>query len=315
MQEYDAALKQLLQASVGTLLGQLTGGAVIARWVNVELPQVQTRRADLLAETASGEFVHIELQSTNDSDMALRMAEYSLGIYRKLRKWPRQIVLYVGQAPLAMAPELGRAEAGRPGLTFSYTLVDARNLESGPLLESEHVEDNVLAILTRLQDQAGAIRKILERIALAGEPARRTLFAQFLILSGLRTLARAVEEEAQRMPILNDILSHEVIGPAILQGREEGRAEGRQEGRQEGRVEGRQEGRVEGRQEGRAEGRQEGRAEGRQEVIERLLERRFGQLGRSSRARLAKLSAAELDEVAVRILDAASVEDVFPPRP
>ncbi len=30
------------------------------------------------------------------------------------------------------------------------------------------------------------------------------------------------------MPVLNDILEHEVLGPAILQGRREGRREGRQ---------------------------------------------------------------------------------------
>jgi predicted transposase YdaD len=39
------------------------------------------------------------------------------------------------------------------------------------------------------------------------------------------------------MPILNDTLSHEVIGPAILKGREQGREEGKEEGREQGRRE------------------------------------------------------------------------------
>ena len=284
MYEYDIALKQLLQARAGTLLRLLTGGAVIGRWHNVELPRVQTRRADLLGETVDGDLVHIELQARNDSEMALRMAEYALGIYREFGKLPRQIVLYVGQAPLAMNPVLGGTAAGPSGFVFRFALVDARDLEGGPLLDSEHVQDNVLAILTRLQDRAGAIRQILARISAAEEPARHTLLAQFLILSGLRSLAETVEKEAQRMPILNDILDHAVIGPAIRQGLEKGLQEGLEKGLQEGR----------------------------QEMIWRMLERKFGRIPDSIRARVENCSAAELDGVAVRILEARSIEDLFP---
>jgi len=52
--------------------------APIAPWLNVELPEVRNTRVDLLGETATGDLIHIELQSTNDPDMPLRMAEYCL---------------------------------------------------------------------------------------------------------------------------------------------------------------------------------------------------------------------------------------------
>jgi hypothetical protein len=81
------------------------------------------------------------------------------------------------------------------------------------------------------------------------------------------------------MPVLNDILSHEVIGPAIL------------------------------------EGLQKGRQEGRQEVVRRLMEKRFGPIPNRVEARLASLSGSELDEVAVRLLDAGSLEELFQPKP
>ncbi len=81
------------------------------------------------------------------------------------------------------------------------------------------------------------------------------------------------------MPILNDILDHEVIGPAIRKGLAEGRDEGRQE------------------------------------IVLRLLERRFGSLSHSIRDRLFTLSADVLADLAVRILDALSLEVVFPPKP
>ena len=78
------------------------------------------------------------------------------------------------------------------------------------------------------------------------------------------------------MPILNDILSHEVIGPAILQGR------------------------------------QEGRLEGRLEILKRQLEKCFGPIPAWLEPRLATLSTSEDDEVAIRILDTERLEDLFP---
>jgi hypothetical protein len=41
---------------------------------------------------------------------------------------------------------------------------------------------------------------------------------RLLILAGLRNLSRMVEEEARQMPILNDILEHEVIGREYRKG-------------------------------------------------------------------------------------------------
>jgi hypothetical protein len=83
MHEYDIALKGILMRLPGSVPQQLTGFA-ITRWHNAELPQARNPRLGLLGETADGRLVHIELQSTNDPDMALRMAEYAWAIYRKL---------------------------------------------------------------------------------------------------------------------------------------------------------------------------------------------------------------------------------------
>jgi predicted transposase/invertase (TIGR01784 family) len=278
MHEYDVALKVLLQASTDLLLRQLTGVSV-ARWLNVEIPEVSSSRADLLGAAADGTLVHIELQSTNDPDMALRMAEYSLRIYRRFKKFPKQIVLYVGEAKLRM-----NARLTGPDSAFQYTLIDARELDGAQLLASERIEDNLIAILTKLEDRTVAIRNILERIAGLEKSARRDALAQFLIISGMRTLEETIKEEALKMPILNDIMDHKVLGPAILQGRREGRQEGLQEGLQEGR----------------------------HAILRRILEKRFGQIPEWVEKRLTGLPAADLDEVGVRILDASTFEDLFP---
>jgi len=101
MNEYDIALKSVLRRLTGGVLRDLTGFSV-TRWHNVELPAVQNRRADMLGETRNGTLVHIELQSTNQPGMALQMLEYAAAIHGQYCRFPQQMVLYVGEAPLRM---------------------------------------------------------------------------------------------------------------------------------------------------------------------------------------------------------------------
>ena len=98
-------MKLLLQGSARRTMRELTGTDVL-RWLDVELPKVQNLRLDLLGETAGGDLVHLELQSTNEAVIPLRMAECGLGVYRLFGKFPRQILLYVGESPLRMPSEL-----------------------------------------------------------------------------------------------------------------------------------------------------------------------------------------------------------------
>jgi hypothetical protein len=113
---------------------------------------VRHRRADLLGETSDGALVHIELQSTNQAHMARRMLEYSLAIHRNFRRSPKQIVLYVGDAPLRMKGSL----AG-PGLSFQCRVMDIREVDGERFLASECLEENVLAVLMRLGNEREAV--------------------------------------------------------------------------------------------------------------------------------------------------------------
>lgn len=253
-------------------------GETIARWLNVELPEVRNTRVDLLGETTGGGLVHVELQSRNDGRMALRMAEYCLSVYRLFNRFPRQILIYVGDVPLRMDSEL----AG-PDLSFRYELMDIREVDGVPLLESRDVSDNVIAILTRLDDEKTAIRRILGSITRM-EPAKREhSLRQLLIVAGLRRLEDVVEEEARKMPILDDILDHKVLGREFKRGRDEGREEGREEGVRKGEI----------------------------AILRRLIEKRFGTLPQWASERLAGRSAAELEQLSERLLDASTIEDLL----
>jgi predicted transposase YdaD len=62
---------------------------------------------------------------------------------------------------------------------------------------------------------------------------------------------------------------------------------------------------------GKAEGKAEGRTEGRVAMLLRLLTARFGEQPEALRSRLLAASVEQLDRWAERVLDAASVDDVF----
>jgi len=285
MHDYDVALKLLLQTS-GKATMRAVFGATVEKWLDVELPQVQNPRMDLLGETADGGLVHLELQSGNEAAMALRMAEYHLRVYRLYGKFPRQVVLYVGEAPLRMPSELRG-----PDVWFRYRLIDARELDGDRLLESEDVGDNVIAILARLRDQKEAVSRIVGRIAGLAAAERAIAMQQLLILAGLRHLARTVEEEAHKMPIEIDLRENEVIGREIRKAEQASLQEGLQEGLQKGLQKGLQEGEL--------------------LILRRQIEKRFGPMPSWAVERLAMRTAPELEELADRVLDAPSLEDLL----
>jgi hypothetical protein len=240
----------------------------------VELPKVQNLRLDLLGETVDGGLIHLELQSSNDAAMPFRMVEYCLGVHRLFGQFPLQILLYVGEAPMRMENALRG-----PGLLFEYRLIDIRKLDGDRLLESEDIGDNVIAILARLRDHKEAVHKIVERIAGLAMAERETALSQLLILAGLRRLAKTVEQEARKMPIHIDILENEVLGPVFRKGLQEGLQKGLQQGELS--------------------------------ILRRLMEKRFGALPSWAGEKLAALSASELEDLSVRVLDAKNVEELL----
>jgi hypothetical protein len=77
------------------------------------------------------------------------------------------------------------------------------------------------------------------------------------------------------MPILNDIMDNEVVGPLLRQGRAEGRVEGQVE------------------------------------ILLSLIEKRFGKIPPAVSQRVAALKPAQLKRVGLRLLDAHRIEDLF----
>jgi hypothetical protein len=278
LNEYDATLKLLFQGSATGALRELVGVAV-ERWLNVELPRVRSPRVDLLGETHEGELVHVEFQSTNDSAMAHRMAEYYLGIHRQLGRYPQQTLVFVGDERLRMSDRLES-----PAMAFVYRLIDIREMDGEVLINSSKVGDNILSLLGRSPDREDVIRRVLTRIAEGRELDRETALEALLVIAGLRHLEEVVEQEVKKMPVLNDILENKVLGREYKRGVQEGVQQGVQQGLQQGEV----------------------------TLLRRQLQARFGTLPNWVNERLSKSSPSEIEVFGLRLLDPnASLEEVL----
>jgi hypothetical protein len=158
--------------------------------------------------------------------------------------------------------------------------VDIRELDGERLCESPAIGDNVIAILARWPNGKEAVRRILRRIAAFELEKRGKALAQVLILAGLRKLATEIEREVKQMPILNDILDHEVLGREYKRGRQKGKQEGRQEGELN--------------------------------LLRRILVKRFGPLPAWVEKRLADCTVEEIERLGECLSDVASLEQLLP---
>jgi flagellar biosynthesis/type III secretory pathway protein FliH len=89
------------------------------------------------------------------------------------------------------------------------------------------------------------------------------------------------------MPILDDIMDHDLLGPAIRQGREEGREQGREQGREEGLH------------------------EGELRLLRFQIQKRFGTIPACASQRLETFTSSELEQLALKLFNAETIEDLF----
>jgi hypothetical protein len=153
--------------------------------------------------------------------------------------------------------------------------------------------------LARQPDARRAVRRILEKIAASSPERRVEALRELTILAGLRSLGEFVKEEIRQMPILDDIMDHDLLGPLLRQGMAAGEIQGMEKGMETGIAK------------GMAEGMAEGRVEGERAFFQKLATRRFGTLPNWASERVNQLGIEELEDLGVRLLDARSLEELF----
>ncbi len=112
------------------------------------------------------------------------MAEYYLGFHRRLSAHVEMVVLYVGKRPLRVTGAFTT-----PSMRFEFRLLDMREFDGEPLLSSEDLGDNMLALLTRC-DQDRVLRRVEERLRKLPGGEKEEAARLFVVISGLRALER-----------------------------------------------------------------------------------------------------------------------------
>jgi hypothetical protein len=162
-----------------------------------------------------------------------------------------------------------------PAFQCHYKLIDIRDFSEDALINSPYKGDQILAILAKHPNRLKSIRRILAKIATLEGGVRRSALKELFILSGLRKLGKEIRAEVKQVPILEDITTHDLLGPVIRKSRKEGRQEGELA------------------------------------LLRRLIDKRFGAVSSSFEKRLTKLSLAEIEALSLRLFDAKSIEDLF----
>lgn len=265
----------------------------------------------------------LELQSTCEQDMVLRMLVYTGLFYQRLLKEKplRQgerlppvlpIVFYNGDAewwaPLEMSEliESVPASFARHVPSMSMCLIDEKRWS---LEDLEALLDNVVAGLARIdkgqgpEDLAAMVRRFNRWL---DQPDQRALRRD--ILAWLTKVVFPARLPDETIPELGDLDEFQTYVETKMQTwPEQWKAEGREEGLRLGRQEG-----VElGRQEGVELGLRQGQLAGEAAILRRQLEFKFGTVSATSEAHIATASADQLLAWAERLLTAETVDDVF----
>jgi hypothetical protein len=161
-------------------------------------------------------------------------------------------------------------------------------------LESPDIEDNLLAILCRIEGyEREVVRRILYRIAQVTSKERRDLWEQLLILTGLRSIQvqEIVKQEGQKMPITVD-MGETIWGKELFE-------------------KGERKGFLEGERQGILEGERQGKLKGEALILQRQLTQRFGSLPKWAVEKITQAQNEQLEQWSLQLLEAETLEAVF----
>ena len=242
-------------------------------------------------------YLLIEFQSGVESFMAVRVLVYVGLLYQDLirTKWiPSDgclpavlpIVLYNGSRRWTAAQELTPLLQALPGglehcaPMIQYLLIDEGRYDDGELAR----RSNLVAMLFRLENcrhydrVERLVNSLVERLRVSGSDSLRRAFAVWLDKVILARLS------GERVSTVSDLWEKQaMLSERFDEWEKELRQAGRQEGRQEGEV----------------------------LLLIRQLQKRFGELPESVRARLRNAEQHQLEQWAERLLEVANLNELF----
>jgi predicted transposase YdaD len=163
----------------------------------------------VLIESAGREpfIFHLEFQSSNDPNIAARMASYDFMLYLKYRMDVVGVVIYIGEKPMRM-----KNAVSFNGNHYSCRMIDIRDMDPFLFLSSDRSGEIVLGILAGRDEKSRRlmIKKILMRLRkllYKEQTVLRDRIKDLEILSSLRgkEIQQLIIKEEENMPIIIDL--------------------------------------------------------------------------------------------------------------
>ncbi len=229
MGKFDITLRDAI-SKIPQRFVQILTGQKGTKILDNTFPAVKERKADLILELEDGSIFHLELQTKNDKNMTFRMLEYYLLLKQRYRnKSVKQMVLFVGDGKPNMETTIKT-----DSLSFSYRLKDIKTIECKELLESDSLEDKILAVLCDVKDFEKYIKTVVEELMKLPEKERADYIVKLLIALDYRPklkvkLKTMMEERKMPITITEEMAKKD---PFYDLGFKKGKQEGLQEGLQ-----------------------------------------------------------------------------------
>jgi len=230
MIKIDIALRDIVSSIPNTFIKLLTDKKGV-KLLDTSLANVKDKRADLIVELEDKTIFHLELQSFNDKNMPFRMLEYYLLIREKFKTNNiSQMVMFVGDK-LNMPDSITENN-----LKFSYNLKDIKELNCKELINSNDLEDKILAVLCNIEDENRFINAIIKELLELDIKKRKDYIQKLLSLSRYRpnintTLIKNLKERV--MPITIELNNDPYYKEGLQQGLQQGLQKGLQKGKEE----------------------------------------------------------------------------------
>lgn len=226
---YDKVFKENIEPLIVPLAAEKLNLKIKSRkLLKDKLLVTQEREVDFLYEIITDLdkkiILHIEVESNDNPDMVIRLAEYHAMIYRKYKLPIMHVVIYLGEEKSKMRATLDGEE-----IFTSFTKIELRDFNTEDLLSSNIPEYLILAVLSNYPKEEAEIiiQKVCRKLlSLVKNKAKFSKYLkQVLVLSRLRKLEDITIKILDDMPITYDIETDALY----LRGIEKGAAKKEQE--------------------------------------------------------------------------------------
>ena len=219
----DPICKYLAEHFSRDLAGWLLGETIELTILSPTELSLQPLRADALI-LLQGEpvILQVEFQTQPDAQMAFRMADYRLRVYRRFpHKLMHQVVVYLrpSQSPLVY-----QTRFELPGTSHEFHVIRLWEEPTEAFLKAPGLFP--FAVLSKTENPTAVLEEVSKRIEAISEPRqKRDVAASAGILAGLVLEKQVIHQLLRQQLMRESVIYQEIEAVGIRKGKAEGKAE------------------------------------------------------------------------------------------